>query len=149
MNYKVIIDTREKKPFRLAGLDTIRQGLRVGDYSIDGFQDRVAIERKGMSDFYSTFGNRTNYNRFIQEMSQINKMEYGYLVVESPLEKCSQANKLVPKLKPGLSNMVLMNFDDFKKRLPNVKIYFAASRWGADSFTGELLKSIIKNLEIK
>ena len=144
MKYKVIIDTREKKPFSLAGLDTIRQGLRVGDYSIMGFQDIVGIERKSMMDFYFTFG--SGYQRFCSEMKSINEMPFGYMIVEAPLEKCLTAYRKSKKLKPELSNLVKMNWQDFKARFPNVSVEFARSRADADKFTVELLNNIIQKL---
>lgn len=142
-----VIDTKEKKPFSLAGLDTIRQGLRVGDYSIDGFQDRVAIERKSMFDFYSTFGVERNYQRFCREMKQINEMEYGFLVVEATLSWCMDADKKNNKLYPNLGKKVLSNYIDFLFRFPRVRIQFSGGRKAADEFTVYLLKSINYRLE--
>jgi DNA excision repair protein ERCC-4 len=48
----ILIDSREQLPFRFDRLDceTIRTGLPVGDYSIQGHEDRVSIERKNSVD---------------------------------------------------------------------------------------------------
>jgi ERCC4-type nuclease len=45
---KILIDTREQIPFNFSryGVQTETDALPVGDYSIPGFEDRVAIERK-------------------------------------------------------------------------------------------------------
>ena len=143
----IIIDTKEKKPFKLDGLKTIRKGLKVGDYSIEGFQDRVAIERKSAIDFYYTFGKPRNYQRFCVEMKQINKMEFGYLIVEESLENCISSIEKMKKGTVGLGNMALMNYRDFEKRFPNIEIDFYDTRNEADELTVQILKTIIDRIE--
>jgi len=52
----IIIDTREQEPYsfdpRLAA--TARRALPAGDYSVEGLEQRVAVERKSLNDFVST-----------------------------------------------------------------------------------------------
>lgn len=49
---KIVIDTREQTPYGFAKYDAepIRAALPTGDYSLPGFEDRVAIERKSLDD---------------------------------------------------------------------------------------------------
>src|SRR5690242_13649754 len=62
-----IIDTRETAPYSFAGLradakDHNRQlviptkfaGLPTGDYSIEGMENLIVVERKSLADLYST-----------------------------------------------------------------------------------------------
>ena len=52
----IIIDTREQEPYsfdpRLAAV--VRRALPAGDYSVQGLEERVAVERKTLDDFVST-----------------------------------------------------------------------------------------------
>ena len=64
--FVVIVDTREKKPFDFRGIDdhrghvfevaTRRHKLDAGDYSIQGLEAEIAIERKTKPDMYGTAG---------------------------------------------------------------------------------------------
>ncbi len=55
--------------------------LRTGDYSIDGHQDRIACERKSLSDLYTTLGQ--GRARFIRELERLNAMDFAAVVVEA------------------------------------------------------------------
>jgi len=52
----IVIDTREQEPYsfdpRLTG--AVRRALPAGDYSVEGLEERVAVERKTLDDFVST-----------------------------------------------------------------------------------------------
>ena len=52
----MVIDTREKRPYSFPR--SVVRGLPAGDYSIDGFEDRVAVERKTHADMYGSLGAR-------------------------------------------------------------------------------------------
>ena len=43
---KIIIDTREQKPWEFPGHTTAVQKLDTGDYSVEGLEDILCIERK-------------------------------------------------------------------------------------------------------
>ena len=49
---KILIDTREQAPFTFQGYDVDPEPatLPVGDYSLVGFEDRAAVERKSLDD---------------------------------------------------------------------------------------------------
>lgn len=59
--FVLVQDTREQKPLfdesmAIPGLAVITGTLPHGDYSIRGFEDRFAVERKQISDFYAYIG---------------------------------------------------------------------------------------------
>ena len=57
-----IVDSREQRPYALPG--AVVRALPAGDYSVEGFEDRVAIERKSKADAYSTLGGaRSRFQR--------------------------------------------------------------------------------------
>ena len=54
---KIIIDSREQSPLEFDGIETIRQGLDVGDYALltpEGITS-IRIERKSIADLFSSF----------------------------------------------------------------------------------------------
>lgn len=94
----VIVDQREKLPYSFAGLRTdARQGrrplgiavevayLKTGDYSLAGYEDRLAVERKSLKDLYGTVGGHRD--RFERELSRLNEMECATVIVEAELSE--------------------------------------------------------------
>lgn len=69
---KIIIDTREQAPFafRHERMDaTTEPGtLAVGDYSLAGLEDRVAVERKSLPDLVMCLGRERE--RFERELAR-------------------------------------------------------------------------------
>lgn len=100
--FTVIVDTREQHPYRFQGFEPparyrrkdgtlpplivpIEQAaLKSGDYSIKGYEDQVAIERKSLPDAYSTFC--WGRERFIRELERLNDLAiYAGVYVEETL----------------------------------------------------------------
>lgn len=74
----IIIDTREKNPFAFANYDTEVSTLKTGDYSLKGLEDQIVLERKSMSDFYSSVTKK----RFWNEMERMSQIPHAYLILE-------------------------------------------------------------------
>ena len=51
-----IVDTREQIPLDLSPLQIAYDGLATGDYSLAGYEDEVAIQRKSLSDLLGCVG---------------------------------------------------------------------------------------------
>jgi len=82
----IIIDTREQRPFSFKGMCTVRRKLEVGDYSVRGLTQHVAVERKSKADLFSTMGNAKNRFRFTRELDLSSTLGMSvYIVVEAPL----------------------------------------------------------------
>lgn len=85
----IIIDTREQRPWAfddlhirgIKSLPTVRGTLRTGDYSIQGLEDLVCIERKSAEDLYGTLVG--GHDRFSRELERMRAFKYKYLVIES------------------------------------------------------------------
>jgi len=77
--YMIITDTREQKPLFGEG-ESIREGLRTGDYSIVGFEDKFSIERKSMADLFQTV--TRDHARFKREIERGLELDYFAIVVE-------------------------------------------------------------------
>ncbi len=84
-SFTVICDSREQLPYEFTGMTdkngkallvpTKIKGLASGDYSIEGMEDRLAIERKSLDDLYGsvTWGR----DRFEREIIRLNEMGNG------------------------------------------------------------------------
>jgi ERCC4-type nuclease len=92
--FTILVDHREKAPYLFQGLlaDANKQDrpliipvkyvhLKTGDYSIEGMEDMVTIERKSLSDLYSTLG--SHRERFEREHVRMAAMEFAAVVFES------------------------------------------------------------------
>lgn len=83
----IIIDTRERYPFDLGfyGFETIKRKLDTGDYSLEGYEEIISIDRKASVSelaqnlFYG-------YKRFKAEMIRASKINHFFIVLEFPLE---------------------------------------------------------------
>ena len=71
----IIIDTREQLPFFVSPhwdekITKTVKGLTSGDYSLIGFENVVAIERKSLADLYSSLTNdRKRFEREFQRLA--------------------------------------------------------------------------------
>jgi len=93
--FKLVIDTREQKPlFRNPPDDLIivSKGLKHGDYSLVGYEDKIAIERK-REDFWSYVG--IDRSRTINKLEAMSEYLWAALVIEGdPFRIPPQCTKL-------------------------------------------------------
>jgi hypothetical protein len=94
-NYTVIRDTREKEghgwlfeahdPSHRTPrcLGTIVQTLKTGDYTLQGYEHLLTIDRK--QDFCELWVNYGERERFEQEMERMTQFKYRFVLVESHL----------------------------------------------------------------
>ncbi len=79
--FTVVVDSREKTPYRLAGIPQVVKKLEFADYSVKGFENKVSIERKNLEDFYGSIGkDRARFKRMLGRMQQA---EFKGLVIEA------------------------------------------------------------------
>lgn len=79
--FTVIVDSREQKPYRFERMAVA--ALPAGDYSIQGLEGEVAIERKSRQDAYASLG--AGRARFERELARLSRLKYAAIVVESTL----------------------------------------------------------------
>lgn len=92
--FRIVVDNQETMPFRFTGLrERDSEGGRIivaplvtdrhiatGDYSIDGMENLITIERKSVADLYGTLGG--DRARFEREFERMALMEFSAVVVE-------------------------------------------------------------------
>jgi ERCC4-type nuclease len=76
----IIIDNREQQPWEFPGVETENGTLTTGDYSIKGYEDRFAIERKSIDDLARSLG--TDRARFEAEIKRAQDMDNFAVVIE-------------------------------------------------------------------
>ena len=82
--FVLIQDTREQRPLftRLPkGLVVCSATLKDGDYSVKGFENSIAFERKGISDLYPYCS--TERDKTIEKMKRLSHMDFAALVIEA------------------------------------------------------------------
>jgi DNA excision repair protein ERCC-4 len=76
-----IVDTREQYPLDLSPLQTIGGTLATGDYSVQGLETIVAIERKSLQDLLACIGQERE--RFDREVMRLLAYPCRALVIEA------------------------------------------------------------------
>lgn len=114
--FTVLVDSAESQPFTFDGLrcDADKEGRPLyvptrrcclgrhpdskGDYSIEGYSDRIGVERKSKEDCWGTvLGWETDYqrernipgrrDRFKKELENLSKLDAAMVVVEASFEE--------------------------------------------------------------
>ena len=96
--FRIVIDVQEKHPFQFVGIKADSNQKRVpiqvntvtrslgphhGDYSIEDFEDHIAIERKSMEDAQATFlAHGERRERWIETMEHLAGMYSAAIVIE-------------------------------------------------------------------
>lgn len=147
--FTVGIDTREQLPYAfksiMANADqgggpiavpTERITLRTGDYSVLGYSELVAIERKSKADLYGSVANRDNFVARLERMTEIaSRGGYCAIVVE-----CEMGDCLIPpdhsKLNPKALNRTILAW----RQRYRCDWYFLPDRSWGESFTYRILE---------
>jgi ERCC4-type nuclease len=130
---KILIDTREKKPFIFQGSKKV--ALEVGDYSIHGYIKMVAVERKSLGDFLSCVSKQ----RFKQQIRNLLKRPHRVIVVEGSMNDFNKFGFAREETIASFSSLVVSL---------GVPIVFCATRRLAQLFTFEYLKNIKKRIDL-
>jgi len=134
--FTIVVDTREQAPFSFLGYEetrkrtikgerieerfpivvkTISRGLETGDYSIEGYEDRISIERKSVSDFVSTI--TAGRERFVKELERGEEFEFFAVLVEATLDDCLRYTRDYTEASPKSIYRSVIAFElDFKAR---------------------------------
>jgi len=106
--FVIIRDTREQQGFSfnheflgIIETPTVKSGtLKTGDYSLEGFESKLTIERKSLVDLFGSCG-KNGRDRFEREFIRMAEFEYAALVIEADwttiYKSPPQRSKLNPK----------------------------------------------------
>lgn len=139
---KILIDSREQAPFTFQGYDVALEpaALPVGDYSLPGFQDRVAIERKNLEDLVGCLMGK-NRDRFERELTRARHYDLFAVVVEASLADISQG-RYHSEMK---AHSALQSIITFQVRY-RVPFLWCGNRAGAEYVTYGLLSKYLREI---
>lgn len=135
----IAIDSREKLPYEFQTTSEIGP-LACGDYSIQGLEDCISIERKSIDDLIGCL--TTGRDRFGRELHKGRALDYFALVIEASLSDLANGRY---RSQAGPKSMVqsLLAFS-VRYRLP---IFFAENREYGQRVTESLLCKYARELE--
>ena len=128
---QIIIDSREQRPYHF-DFPVVVTGLKVGDYSLVGFEDEISLERKSLSDLIGSLSQ--GRDRFERELSRGRALDYFALIVEGSMRDITEG-RYRSKMNPEAVIQSLMAFS-IRYRIP---IFFAGNRRGGQKITESLL----------
>lgn len=102
----VLRDDREKRPWT-TGFTTEVKRLNVGDYTVKGYEDKIAIEKKsGLVELLTdlSVGYR---NTFIRYLKKLSKYQVKVMIVEDNFDICAinGAMKIMQRKSNGASQL--------------------------------------------
>ena len=127
----IVIDSREKLPYSI-DLPSITKKLEAGDYSVEGLERRVAVERKSLDDFVSTV--IWDRDRFFKELRKLAEYDFACVVVEADLTDIVQGRYRSEAHPRSVLGMTLSIIADFE-----VPVFFCSNRRISRQFVTSLL----------
>ena len=141
---KIVIDSREQAPYLFEGYDVKieRDTLATGDYSITGFADMVAVERKELGDLIGCLTH--DRARFMRELERLRGFQSAALVVEAPFSMIA-GGQYRSQMSPDSAVQSLFSFME-RYRLP---CFFADNRAMGEYFVYNFLRLFVKHTKIR
>ena len=142
---RLIVDSREQRPYsdlfrEIHKIECEVKGLKVGDYSIEGYEDKFAIERKSLNDFVGSI--TQGRQRFLREIERATQYEYFAIVIECTLQDILSGNYR-SKTHPASVIGTIASWS-IKYKIP---IFFAGNRSDSAILVMKLAKKYLDNLE--
>lgn len=150
-DYKIIYDTAEKKPFQLEffGKETAKGNLQTGDYTIEGHEDLIAIERKASaSELAMNLGSK--WFNFRKEMERLSDFDFKCILCEFPYEQLAEYPK---HEKPQLRRKARINGAYLISKIQEIEIgydvptIFCNNRHEAEVKIIEIFDEYIRNVQ--
>ena len=137
---KVVVDSREQKPYAFSDypdVELVQGTLQQGDYSIEGLENFVAVERKSLSDLVMCLGR--DRERFIRELLRARGLESFSIVCEgtwAALSNGQYKSRLSPQSATATVCAIMARL--------KIPIVFCGSRQAAESVTHNLLRQYLR-----
>ncbi len=135
----IIVDSREQRRYSFSNRVThLIQALPAGDYSLQGFESRVTIERKSLDDLVNTVVHERE--RFERELAELKGYWWAWIVVEGSWEMMVNENyrsRITPQSLMGIVTSLMIDY---------IPMVFAGNRVLAAMVTEKLLLRAHKRL---
>ena len=131
---------REQAPYSFDGFEaqTERGTLETGDYSIRGFENAIAVERKAPDDFMACL--TKGRERFTRELDRLRGFNAAAIVVEMPFDYIG-GGMYRSCMKPESAVQSVISIME-KYRMP---IFFATTRKIGEFFTYHFLRHHVRH----
>lgn len=159
--FVILRDIQEKNPWFFTGLradapDNYRPllvrtvsrylGEGCGDYTIEGHEGQLSIERKGLADCFGTI--LAGRNRFVRELENLNATrDYAAVVVEadwSEISTCSlqhwEADGIPERARAMRRKTVIRSILAWQLRYPTVRWWLLPGRRAAEAWAFRLME---------
>jgi hypothetical protein len=145
-DFTIIVDTREQKPWLLANNAKANVKLDTGDYSIQGLENVLAIERKRN---VAEVANNITEKRFVDVVDRLSKMKYSFILLEFDMEDVIRypIGSDIPK---RLWNKIRISPAFIIKHLTdlqidhNIKIIFCGNSKNAEQIALSIMRKVFK-----
>lgn len=146
---KIIIDTREKEDIfyfkSYANVETINRCMRTADYSVDGYEHIVVIDRKKtLNELYTNLV--ADSKRFNKEVERMKDITYSYFVCCFPYSQLESfpINSGIPKFRwkylKASGAYLRKRIKEIEEEYPNIKFIFCNNHFEGESITYQILK---------
>ena len=140
---RIVVDTREQQPYGFENItikgkevrtyEIIRKALKSGDYSLEGLEQLISIERKSKEDAYNSLG--CGRARLREEMQRLLSCRFSAIVIE-----CSLKSFLSPPPYSQLNPKSAINTLNSWAIQYRVHVHFCGSRKSAMAMTLSYLR---------
>lgn len=143
-DFTIIIDTREQKPWTFENHTTANHKLDTGDYSIQGLENLVTIERKRN---VAEIANNITESRFQDVIDRLSKIKYSFILLEFDLQNVLDypIGSTIPKRlwsKIRITPAFLLKHLLELQLEHNIKVIFCGSSSNAEKMALSILKKI-------
>jgi hypothetical protein len=143
-DFTIIIDTREQQPWTFEHYTTASKKLDTGDYSIEGLEELLCIERKKS---INEVANNITESRFKDVVSRMSTFKYAFLLLEFDLENVL-SYPIGSNLPKRLWDKVKISPQFILKHLlelqinHNIKVLFCGDQSNAEKLAEAILKKV-------
>lgn len=144
--FTIIVDTREQKPWSFEHHAKANHKLDTGDYSIEGLENILAIERKRN---VSEFANNITESRFPDVVERLSKIKYSFILFEFDMEHVMNfpIGSNIPKRlwnKIRISPAFLLKHIIDLQLHHNIKIIFCGNSDNAEKVALSIMRKVYK-----
>lgn len=150
--FRVVFDTREQLPWTFQGIragqghgkklltvETVRKPLKTGDYTAEGFEDRICIERKSAADAVSTVIRRRV--PFLNELERMQAFDYSHVIVECSIDDLTRNMADYTRAEPSA---FFRSVASFEIQFPKTHWNFMGNRTIAERYAFRLMNKLYR-----
>lgn len=136
---RIVIDTREQNEYPFDGYQTVRRKLDTGDYSLEGFESRMTVERKN---YFDAWGAVSTYReRFERCLARLAALDRAAIVIECNLRDFAVRPAQVQRVTPATA---VGSFVSWSLQY-NLPVFWCDNRRYAERITVRWLLSYLKH----